>query len=386
MSSVPGFGRPGSKLGYLPGLEGLRAIAVGLVLGVHLGEFVVPSTGDWLVPGGLIGVDVFFVLSGFLIGAILLEELHQRGSIRVGRFYGRRLVRLAPALLLLLAAHFVYTLALGTSLAIERRIDIWSGLFVVNWQPSVGAGIFTDMVHLWSVAVEAQFYLIAPVLLFVLYRYVRRTEAIVGSLVGLGLLVAVLRYVEYRSWHDWALVYQRTDARFDTFLFGMAVAVLWKRGLLHVGAVKIAGAMGAVVIAVIAFAAHANPPKPASPFLFQWGNTLIAVAAAGLVAVCLLPSSAIARTLSLAPFRLTGRISYSIYLWHLPVYMWVAGHVHAASAVKVVAALGLTFLLSTIAYLIAERPVLRLRRRAAPSSAALHLATRADDVKVPGQG
>ncbi|MBV8951543.1 MAG: acyltransferase, partial [Actinobacteria bacterium] len=119
--AVPGFGRPGAKLGYQAGLEGLRAVAVGLVLGVHLGEFVVPSTDHWLLPGGLIGVDVFFVLSGFLIGAILLDELYQRGSIRVGRFYARRLLRLAPALFLLLGAHLIYTLVLGTSLPLERR-------------------------------------------------------------------------------------------------------------------------------------------------------------------------------------------------------------------------------------------------------------------------
>jgi peptidoglycan/LPS O-acetylase OafA/YrhL len=355
---------------------------VGLVLGVHLGEFVVPSTADWMTPGGLIGVDVFFVLSGFLIGAILLGELDQRGSIRVGRFYGRRVLRLAPALFLLLAAHYVYTLVLGTSLVLERRIDVWAGLFIVNWQPSVGLGRLTDMVHLWSVAVEAQFYLLAPLLLFVLHRFVRRTGAMLASLLGLALVVAVIRYVEYRSWHDWSLVYQRTDARFDTFLFGIIVAVLWKRGLLQPTAVRIAGALGAVGIAVIAFAAHANPPRPASPFLFQWGNTVIAMAAAGLIAACLLPGSVIGRTLSLAPFRLTGRISYSIYLWHLPVYFWVAAHVRAPAAVKVVTALSLTFVLATLAYLVAERPVLRLRRRNALPAPA-DVGARPEHVQVP---
>jgi peptidoglycan/LPS O-acetylase OafA/YrhL len=385
VSSVPGFDRPGSKLGYQPGLEGLRAVAVGLVLGVHLGEFVVPSTAAWLTPGGLIGVDVFFVLSGFLIGAILLDELDQRGSIRLGRFYGRRLLRLAPALFLLLAAHYVYTWTIGTSLVLERRIDLWSGLFIVNWQPSVGLGRLTDMVHLWSVAVEAQFYVLAPLLLFLLYRFVRRTGAILATLLGLALLVAVIRYVEYRSWHDWSLVYQRTDARFDTFLFGIIVAVLWKRGLLRAQAVRIAGALGAVIIGTIAFVAHANPPKPASPFLFQWGNTVVAMGAAGLVAVCLLPGSTIGRVLSLLPLRLTGRISYSIYLWHLPVYFWVAGHVRAPAGVKVLAALGLTFLLSTLAYLIAERPVLRLRRRT-PLVAAADIRTRARQMEMPRRG
>src|SRR6478672_11327999 len=107
-NDTPGFGRPAERLGYQPSLEGLRGLAVLLVLAVHLGEFVVPSTGDWFFPGGFIGVDIFFVLSGFLIGVILITELDGSGVIRLGRFYGRRVVRLVPALLLFLGVHFLY--------------------------------------------------------------------------------------------------------------------------------------------------------------------------------------------------------------------------------------------------------------------------------------
>src|SRR6185312_12894786 len=104
-NDTPGFGRPAERLGYQPSLEGVRGLAVLLVLAVHLGQFVVPSTNDWFVPGGFIGVDIFFVLSGFLIGALLIIELERSGSIKLAHFYGRRIVRIVPALWLFLVVH-----------------------------------------------------------------------------------------------------------------------------------------------------------------------------------------------------------------------------------------------------------------------------------------
>jgi peptidoglycan/LPS O-acetylase OafA/YrhL len=359
-TTTPGFGRPAEHLGYQPALEGLRGLAVLLVLAVHLGEFVVPSTNVWFVPGGFIGVDIFFVLSGFLIGAILIGELDRIRSVRLGYFYVRRFVRIVPALVLFLAVHFLYVAwSTHTSLGTERSVDISAVLFVSNWRNSVGLGRFGDMVHLWSVALEVQWYIVAPLIVFVLHRYVRRTSRIVAVLVAAAVFLALLRYVEYKAWNDWNLVYQRTDARFDTFLLGLLVAFLWRRGVLRVS-VQMVGALGLLAIAAVCFTAQAHKAQ-ASPFLFEWGSTLVAVAGAGVIAACLLTGSVIERAFHFVGLRATGRISYSLYLWHLPVYIWVATHLHQNGAVKMFVAVVLSFACATAAYFVAEWPVLRRR-------------------------
>jgi peptidoglycan/LPS O-acetylase OafA/YrhL len=352
----PGFGEPAVRIGYQPSLEGLRGVAVLLVLAVHLGEFVVPSTGDWFFPGGFIGVDIFFVLSGFLIGVILIGELDQSHRIRVGRFYLRRFVRLVPALLLFLFVHFLYVAwSTHTSLGAERSIDSYAVIFVSNWRNSLGVGRISDMVHLWSVAMEMQWYIVAPLIVFVLHRYVKRTDRIIAVL-GAAIVVAMaLRWTEY-SWWNATMVQQRTDARADTFLFGLALAFLWRRGLLKASVVRVAGVAGLAAIAVVCFAAKVD-----SPYLYEWGNTVVAAAATAVVAACLLPGSAIRRAFDVMFLRSTGRISYSLYLWHLPVYLWVAGHVDWPVLPEMALAVALSYAVATAAFFVAEYPVLRAR-------------------------
>src|SRR5205085_2965974 len=123
----------------------------------------------------------------------LIGELDGSGMIRVGRFYRRRIVRLVPALLLFLGVHYLYVAwSTHASLGAERSIDSYALLFVSNWRNSVGVGQISDMVHLWSVAMEMQWYLLAPLIVFVLHRYVRRTDRIVIVLVAATVFVAVL--------------------------------------------------------------------------------------------------------------------------------------------------------------------------------------------------
>lgn len=342
---------------YRSYLDGLRSVAVYLVVAFHaeLGIF----------HGGFIGVDIFFVLSGFLIGALLIIELERSGSIKLAHFYVRRIVRIVPALWLFLVAHYLYIAwSVHGSLADERSIDIYSVTFLFNWRNSLGLGRISDMVHLWSVALEFQWYIVAPLIVWVLYRFVRRTAWIAAVLIGASLLVAVVRYSEYRAWGDWSAVFERTDARFDTFLLGLLVAFLWQRGLLRASVVRIAGALGLAGILVMSFAAQAHEVQGASPFLFKWGDTFIAVCGAALVAVCMLPGSGIARFFDLVVLRVTGRISYSLYLWHLPVFIWVGDRLDWPAVPKMIAALMLSFVIATAAFFIAEYPVLRNRPRA----------------------
>jgi peptidoglycan/LPS O-acetylase OafA/YrhL len=346
------------RLGYQPGLEGLRGIAILTVVVAHLSEFVAPSTKDWLLRGGFLGVDVFFVLSGFLITALLLGELERRGRIDHLHFYARRAARLLPALALFLAVHLVYTLIIGDPARFAFRTDLYALSFVTNYQLASGWS-FTpfDLRHLWTLAVEAQFYLFWPLLLPLLRRAGRRTAGLVGLLVGAVCVVVIIRYVEYRSW-GFASVYTRTEAQIDSLLLGAVVAALWSRGLLpRRGLAVIAGCSAAALAACMVFA------RPSSSFLFTGGFTLVALASAGLMVADLGGESRTHRALSVAPLRLAGRVSYSVYLWHLPVDIWVLRHFNSWPELsRVVLALAMTAALGGASYYLVERPVLRRPR------------------------
>ena len=318
--------QPGTRLGYQPGLEGLRGVAAALVLVYHLGPFIVPSAAEWMLRGGFLGVDVFFVLSGFLITSLLLRELERRRRINKRHFYARRAVRLLPALLLVLAGHFAYTAVVGDSLRTELKVDILAVPSLFNYYHVIW-GMFPplSMPHLWTLSVEAQFYLVWPLALPFIWRWARgRVGPFVSVLLGGAVAVAVVRYVEYRSWGDWNLVYTRTEARADALLVGAALAVLASKGRLPSGLLKVATAGGAAVLLAFVVFAQAS-----SPLLFEGGFTLVAIATAGVIAGSLQPNTLARRALSFRPLRLVGRMSYSLYLWHLPVYVWV--HTHEGS-------------------------------------------------------
>ncbi len=177
--------RPGT-LARMPGLDGVRAIAVAAVLLFH-------ANPTWL-PGGFLGVDVFFALSGFLITSLLLTELEARGGLRLGRFYQHRAKRLLPALVLVLIASSLLAITVAQDAAARVREDVVaSALYVTNWWYVAHGTSYFDttgrpplLQHLWSLAVEEQFYLVWPLLVYALWRLggalAVRTGAIVGVL------------------------------------------------------------------------------------------------------------------------------------------------------------------------------------------------------------
>jgi peptidoglycan/LPS O-acetylase OafA/YrhL len=349
----------GPKFHYEPGLEGLRGVAAALVLLYHLGPFIVPGEAEWLLRGGFLGVDIFFVLSGFLITSLLLRELDRHRRINKRRFYARRAVRLLPALALVLVAHLLYTAVIGDSIRTELRIDVLAVPSLFNYYHVIWS-VFPplSMSHLWTLSVEAQFYAVWPLLLPLLWRRVRRVGPAVGVLLASAAVIALVRYLEYRSSHSWSLVYTRTEARADTLLIGAALAVLCSRRSLPRHVVSIVTLVGAGALATFVVLAQAS-----SPMLFEGGFTLVALATAAVVAGALQPGSVTRRVLSWSPLRLVGRISYSLYLWHLPVYVWV--HTEEGSLptlARVVLALTVTIALSTASYLLVERPLLHMPR------------------------
>jgi len=324
-------GRAQGEMGYLPGLDGLRALAIIGVLLYH---------GDvgW-VPGGFLGVDVFFVLSGFLITSLILEELDRSGTVNFGRFYLGRARRLLPALFLMLvvvglAVAFVYTDA-----AAAFRADALSSIFYVTnwWYILVDQSYFEFtgrpalLAHLWSLAIEEQFYLIWPAVVFFLARSARNSSGNARARVRvIALSLAVLSTVwmlvlsvrnGYPLFADPSRAYFGTDAHAMGLLVGAALATLWRPGRLPTVVNDRARAfltgIGVVSVgAIIAFYLFVNE---FTPWLYRGGFLLLAVIVALAIAMLTHPAIGLGALFGVGILRYLGRRSYGIYLWHWPI-------------------------------------------------------------------
>jgi peptidoglycan/LPS O-acetylase OafA/YrhL len=317
----------GGSQRYVPGLDGLRALAVLAVIAYHIGL-------SW-APGGLLGVGVFFTLSGYLITDLLLSHQQDSGSLGLLEFWRRRARRLLPALFVMLAvvAGWVALLQRGQLPALRGAMAA-AAAYVSNWwliaQNSSYFARFgppSPLGHLWSLAVEEQFYLLWPWLLWLGLRCTagrsersRRQLLIAGSAV-LATASALAMIAAYHPGYDPTRVYDGTDTRAFALLIGaglafacpsrsMAAEVTARRRRL----LDAAGAAGLIVIGLLIWRTSQY-----SPFLYRGGLVVLSVATAAVVWSALSPASRVGRVLGGQPLRWIGVRSYGIYLWHYPV-------------------------------------------------------------------
>jgi peptidoglycan/LPS O-acetylase OafA/YrhL len=311
----------GSAQRYMPGLDGLRALAVLAVIAYHL------ELG-W-APGGLLGVGVFFTLSGYLITDLLLGQRDTFGHIRLGDFWLRRARRLLPALFLMLAIVVAWVTLLDRSQLPALRGDVAAAaLYVSNWWNIIrDASYFArfgpppPLDHLWSLAIEEQFYLIWPWLLLLGLRYARGRYQMASLTLAAAALSAAAMALLYQPGVDPTRVYEGTDTRAFGLLLGAALAMVWPsrhlRGDLGFGRRQLlngAGVVGLVVIALLIWQTNEY-----SPFLYRGGIVLLSVATVLVVAALAHPASWLGPALGWAPLRWIGVRSYGIYLWHWPI-------------------------------------------------------------------
>ena len=212
------------RLGYRPALDGLRAAAILVVVAVHATYLLVPSMAGRFVPGGFVGVDVFFVLSGFLITSLLLEEWDRDHRISLRAFYRRRALRLFPALWFVMVVQLGYALYKHLALRKELKGLAAIGLYVGNWSWRFGAIIPDQLGQTWSLAVEEQFYLFWPLLLLGLLA-LRNRRLSVGVMVGLAAIAFVARIVLFHVGVPWNEVYVQTEGYLDALMVGSATGV-----------------------------------------------------------------------------------------------------------------------------------------------------------------
>jgi peptidoglycan/LPS O-acetylase OafA/YrhL len=319
----PAGASDGSKTRFVPGLDGLRGIAVLAVMLFHAGV-------QWF-GGGQLGVDVFFVLSGFLVTSLLLGEHARTGTVKLRQFWARRARRLLPGLVVLLAGVCAYArwASMGTSPA-QIRGDALSTLsYVANWHYiTAGQNYFNQyappspLLHTWSLAVEEQFYLIWPlVVLLILKRFGRRTIGWTAAFLAAS--SAALCAALYLSGASINRLYYGTDTRAQAIMVGAVVAVLIPMSKDRSGSNSSNGLVGALGIAgagVAVYSLHAF--QGTGPFLYEGGFLLVALSTASVVAVVVgRPGDLLTRLLSWRPLRYTGRISYGLYLYHWPIFL-----------------------------------------------------------------
>ena len=353
----------GSALAYRPGLDGIRAVAVAAVVLFH-GRVAG-------VPGGFLGVDLFFVLSGFLITSLLLEEHARTGGIDLVRFWLGRARRLLPAALLVIAVSLVAVALLSSADLPSLRGDaLASALYVNNWHQLLAERSYfaafgrpSLLQHFWSLAVEEQFYLLWPLLLLVALRWLRPARAALLALAGAlasGLLMALL----HDPADDPTRVYYGTDTRATPLLIGVALAFAWpamRPGVREVrgGARLDLDAIGLAGLALVLWGVLDWGER--DPFVYPGGLALAAVGAALLIASAAHPSSRVGRALGWAPLVWIGARSYGIYLWHWPVMAMTRPRLDVDLSLWLLVPLQVvaTLALAALSYRFVEMPIRR---------------------------
>lgn len=349
------------RLGYQPALDGLRGVAVVMVVLYHVGTYLWLGSPAWTLHGGFLGVDLFFVLSGFLITVLLLGEADRRGGVALGGFATRRLRRLAPVLVAVMVALLALALSgkmYETDAVLDTAVPVLT--FTHNWAVAGDAPVLVG--HLWSIGVEAQFYLLWAVAVVLALRTRRPPVAMaVVTLVGISAVVAWRAYLLDDGAALFAL-YVRTSTRLDAPLIGALAGVVASAGWLPWFRGRVAAATGAVGLVLVVYAAVVVDFT--DPTLYRGLFSGIALCAAlGVLAVVRSGPGPFVRVLSARPLIAAGIISYSMYVWHLPVFQIVLKNTRGWEALpRVAIAVGISLALAVLSYRFIERPFVRRRQ------------------------
>ena len=376
---IPVAGAPvpsvsGPRLPHLRALDGLRGVAVVAVVVYHFAPRV--------APGGFLGVDLFFVLSGFLITSLLVNEWDKASRISLSTFWGRRARRLLPALFLVLAAVGTYSLLVGSRVDGEHvaQDGLSAFTYVANWHfISSGQSYIQQFVHsapsplrhMWSLAIEEQFYLIWPLLVVLVAKVVpknarrpgrRRSHfrrVVVTACVGLGVLSLVRMITLYHPGGDVNRVYYGTDSRAFIILIGAALGAL-SMGVPTITrrrsrAVLIAcGCVGAIgLVAAVVFT------TTNSSYLYEGAYGAVALVMVVVLAAAAQPGkNPLARILETRTLVGLGLISYGVYLWHWPVSIWVTSQNTGVDGVPLFFVRSAITLAAALAsYFLVEQPI-----------------------------
>ncbi|HSS32191.1 MAG TPA: acyltransferase family protein [Solirubrobacterales bacterium] len=349
-----------SRFPYLPGIDALRALAV-------LAVFFYHANVGWM-PGGFLGVDVFFVISGYLITSLLLREFRSGGAVHLGRFWVRRALRLLPAVGVLIAVTMIAAAILEPERIDAFRDDAVASLFYfANWHFIFGHVSYFEQfqapspfTHLWSLSVEEQFYLFWPLVFAGGMKLFGRGKLLLGVLAG-AIGSIILAWILFDPGADASRIYYGTDTHAVGLLLGVALALVWspielrrRRTGPMVGPILDVVGILALSYVVLSFV-HVHDYDLA---LWHGGYLWLALVTALLIAVLAHPAARLGGLLGRAPMLWLGLRSYSFYLWHWPVLAFTRPGVDVGLPKGVLIPLQLTFvlLLADLSYRYVELP------------------------------
>ena len=342
-----GDDRAPARLTYAPALDGLRALSCLAVMLYHAGY----------LPGGFLGVDIFFTLSGFLITSLLVEELRATGTVDLRAFWRRRIFRIVPLFATVSVTWFVWGWAAHSRAGDETIVGALAGLlFVTNWLLSTHPLTVGALGAGWSVAAEEQFYVLWPLILTALALVLRTERRVAAAAGAAALLLAAHRYA-MAPHVPWARVWHGVETQADTLLVGCAVALGWR-----CTSRLVARASGAILVGLLLLA-HDNRPITAQLIL-----PAVALCTALLIPTLQEHSGWLTQPL----LRAVGKRSYGLYLWSYPITYLVAKVHDVHGPVVPLLVFPATFLVTEVTYRLVELPLRRLGRRAprrSPASA-----------------
>jgi peptidoglycan/LPS O-acetylase OafA/YrhL len=347
------------RLGFRPGLDGLRALAILTVLAIHATFLWEPKDAAKFLPGGYISVDVFFALSGFLITSLLLGEVNRTGRLSLRGFYRRRALRLLPVLYALLIVQLIYTLIVGDSIWYTLKGTLLIVFYVSNWAQVFHLPQPFGTEQTWSLGVEEQFYLLWPLLLIGITKIKSRRVAIApfALLIGIALVTREL------LWHfnvPFYTIYVQTEVRLDVLMTGSLLAYLLHTGWRPGPWATRAGYLSFIFLGLmVAFA-----PVDGAWLYHLGGFTIIAFAAAAVVLLAADSATRFSRVLAWPPLQAVGRRTYSLYIVHYLIYLAVvrAWPTHTPFE-RLAVGLALTAVVSEIFHRAFEKPFLAIKNR-----------------------
>ena len=353
----------GKKRRYITGLDGIRAIAVIMVLAYHLKLALFKS--------GFLGVTVFFVLSGYLITGILISEVEEEGTIDLKNFWLRRIRRLVPAVMSMAVViifvsavvnRIIFTKGCKDFLASVLGFNNWWQIFnKVSYFEA--AGVPSPFTHCWSLAIETQFYLIYPLILLGIYKLVKsrgegrakRGLLFAGVTLLLALISVILMIVLFDPQQDASRVYYGTDTRAFSLLFGALLAILWDYRMvprrLSASVNMVLGSVSFAVLLVMTIAINGS-----SNFWYRGGQFVGTILTVLVIYTVLGRKTWLSRFLSNPVLKWIGDRSYSIYLWHYPIILLISKGIKASWWITLIEIV-LSVVLAELSYRFIETPI-----------------------------
>lgn len=345
---------------YLPELDGIRAIAIIFVLLYH--------SSEKMFPGGFIGVDIFFVISGFLITSLLLKEYEKSKDINIKLFYIRRFLRLIPALIVLLIVLLICTyLFLDYETAKGNSIDTFITLFYMsNWARAFQIHPPNFLGHTWSLSIEEQFYILWPLSFLYLLKKIKSKNKLFYSLVGLCLFSWLIKLWMILNSYSYIRLYNGLDTRVESILFGAAFSIFLSLNENSITKFieksteifKYVIPSIFVLLIIILFQSDWK-----SDLYFLILLPIIELFTVMLIyGIFIIPNSIYYNILRNKYLVWIGMVSYGLYLWHYPIYRWIMIYYYKWTTILPLGLI-ITFLITTISYYAIEKPFLKLKNK-----------------------